>query len=147
MAETHTYTTALRWNQDRKGVLSSQGLPKIEVATPPEFPKGHPGIWSPEHMFVAAAEICLMTTFLAIAEKSRLEFSEYSSQAVGTLEKTDAGYLMTKILIKPKVVIPDQAQAERALRIVEMAEKHCLISNSMKTEVSIAPEVITAQES
>jgi peroxiredoxin-like protein len=142
MADTHTYTTALRWDQERKGVLSSQGLPEIEVATPPEFPKGHPGIWSPEHLFVAAAEVCLMTTFLAIAEKSKLEFTEYSSQAVGTLEKTDAGYLMTKILIKPKVVIPAQAQADRALKILEMSEKHCLISNSMKTEVSIAPEII-----
>ncbi len=143
MAETHTYTTALRWDQERKGVLSSQGLPEVEVATPPEFPKGHPGLWSPEHLFVAAAEVCLMTTFLAIAEKSKLEFSEYSSQAVGTLEKTDAGYLITKILIRPKVVIPAQAQADRVLKILEMSEKHCLISNSMKTEVSIAPEIIT----
>lgn len=142
MTETHTYTTNLSWDQQRKGVLSSQGLPDIEVATPPEFPMGHPGIWSPEHMFVAAAEICLMTTFLAIAEKSRLEFSEYSSQAVGTLEKTVEGYLMTKILIKPKIVIPDQTRADRALKIIDMAEKHCLISNSMKTDVSILPEII-----
>lgn len=142
MTETHIYSTALHWRQERKGVLSSRGLPNIEVATPPEFPKGHPGIWSPEHMFVAAAEVCLMTTFLAIAEKSKLEFREYSSQAVGTLEKTEQGYLITKILIKPKVVIQAQAQVDRALRIVEMAEKHCLISNSMKTEVSIAPEII-----
>ena len=143
MTETHIYATALRWSQERKGILSSQGLPDIEVATPPEFPKGHPGIWSPEHMFVAAAETCLMTTFLAIAEKSKLEFSAYSSEAVGTLEKTGAGYLITKILIKPQIEIPGHVQTDRVLRIVEMAEKHCLISNSMTTEVNIAPEIIS----
>ena len=144
MADTHTYTTAIRWAQDRKGVLSSQGMPDIEVATPPEFPGGHPGIWSPEHMFVAAAEICLMTTFLAIAEKSKLEFIKYSSEAVGTLEKTEAGFLMTRILIRPKVVVPKETRADRVMKIVEMAEKHCLISNSMKTEVSIDPQIVTS---
>jgi len=35
----------------------------IEVATLPEFPKGIPGIWSPEHLFTAAVSSCLMTTF------------------------------------------------------------------------------------
>ena len=55
----------------------------IEVATPPEFPKGIAGIWSPEHLFVAAISGCLMTTFLAIAENSTLEFTSFSCQAKG----------------------------------------------------------------
>jgi organic hydroperoxide reductase OsmC/OhrA len=63
---------------DRKGKLCSPELSKengpcIEVATPPEFPKGMPGIWSPEHLFTAAVSSCLMTTFLAIAENSKQE--------------------------------------------------------------------------
>jgi organic hydroperoxide reductase OsmC/OhrA len=44
---------------------------KIEVATPPQFPKGVQGIWSPEHLFTAPVNSCFMTTFLAIAENSR----------------------------------------------------------------------------
>lgn len=59
-----------------KGIMSSPILPlKIEVATPPEFPKGMEGIWSPEHLLVAAVNSYLMTTFLAIAENSKLEFN------------------------------------------------------------------------
>ena len=81
--ERHTYTTSLKWVAQRKGTLSSEGLPQVEVATPPQFPGGHPGIWSPEHLFVAAAEVCLMTTFLAIAETSKLEYTEYSSAGRG----------------------------------------------------------------
>lgn len=141
MSETHIYTTAVRWNEERKGIISSADLPEVEVATPPEFPKGHPGIWSPEHLFVSAAEVCLMTTFLAIAENSKLDFSAYSSEAIGTLEKTEKGFLMTKIVIKPLIVIADETATERALRIVEKAEKYCLISNSMNTDVSIEPMV------
>ena len=144
MSDTHTFTTSVKYSEMRKGVLSSEGLSSFEVATPPQFPGGHEGIWSPEHLYVASAEICLMTTFLSIAEKSRLEFVEYSSEAVGTLEKTDKGMVMTKIVIKPKVVIQDETKRERTLLLLEKAEKYCLISNSMKTEVTIEPMVVVS---
>ncbi|NBK20615.1 MAG: OsmC family peroxiredoxin [Spirochaetia bacterium] len=141
MSDTHTYTTHVTYTGQRKGMLSSEGLSSLEVATPPQFPGGHEGIWSPEHLYVASAEICLMTTFLSIAEKSRLEFAQYSSEAVGTLEKTDEGMVMTRIVIRPKVVIADESKRERTLLLLEKAEKYCLISNSMKTEVTIEPLV------
>ena len=71
MSEPHFYEVAVQWKADRKGIMSSPVLTdKIEVATPPEFPKGMEGIWSPEHYFIAAVNSCLMTTFLSIAEVS-----------------------------------------------------------------------------
>ena len=139
--EKHTYTTSLKWVSQRKGTLSPDGLPELSVATPPQFPGGHPGIWSPEHLFVAAAEVCLMTTFLAIAETSKLEYVEYSSQAEGLLEKTEQGYMITEIVIRPRVVIKDPAALDRARRIIEKAEQHCLISKSMKTRVRVEADV------
>lgn len=46
--EAHKYHVDLEWKMDRKGEISSPVLgQKVEVATPPEFPKGMPGIWSP----------------------------------------------------------------------------------------------------
>ena len=142
--ESHTYTTSLRWTAERRGALSAEGLPQLEVATPPQFPGGHPGIWSPEHLFVAAAEACLMTTFLAIAGNSKLAFKEYSSSAEGLLEKTAEGFRITKILLRPRLVITDAAAADRAKRILERSEQLCLISKSMKTEIVLEPEVVVA---
>lgn len=53
--EEHIYTVDLHWKTDRKGEISSPELDdKIEVATPPEFPKGMAGIWTPEHLYTAA---------------------------------------------------------------------------------------------
>jgi len=50
--EKHVYNLSLKWENDRKGIMSSPELPTtIEVATPPEFDKGMPNIWSPEHFF------------------------------------------------------------------------------------------------
>lgn len=142
MSDIHTYTTNVQWSAMRKGKLGTKGMPTIEVATPPEFPGGHPGIWSPEHLFVGSAEICLMTTFLSIAEKSKLVFLNYTSEATGTLEKTDAGMQFTRIVITPTVVVSSDDDVERTVKILEKAERYCLISNSMKTEVSIEPKVV-----
>ena len=142
MSDIHTYTTNVQWSAMRKGKLGTKGMPTIEVATPPEFPGGHPGIWSPEHLFVGSAEICLMTTFLSIAEKSKLVFLNYTSEATGTLEKTDAGMQFARIVITPTVVVSSDDDVERTVKILEKAERYCLISNSMKTEVSIEPKVV-----
>lgn len=142
--ESHAYRTSVRWTSGRRGVLAADGLSSIEIATPPEFPGGQPGIWSPEHLYTAAAEACLMTTFLAIAENSKLAFQSYQSTAEGTMEKSEAGYLMTRIVLRPKVVVADASQVDRARRILEKAEKHCLISSSMKTRVEMEPEVAVA---
>jgi peroxiredoxin-like protein len=141
MSESHTYKTQVQWSINRKGKLGSKGMPSIEVATPPEFPGGHPDIWSPEHLFVASAEICLMTTFLSLAEKSKLVFRNYKSEAEGLMEKTDSGFQITKIIIYPTVVVLHESDVEKTLKLLEKAERFCLISNSMKTEVSIDPVV------
>ena len=138
----HIYRTNVRWTGERRAALAAEGLPGMEVATPPEFPGGHPGVWSPEHLFTAAAEACLMTTFLSIAANSKLEFKEYSSTAEGTLEKTEAGFLMTEITLRPRVVVAAADQVDRARRVLEKAEKNCLISNSMKTKITLAPDIV-----
>lgn len=140
--EKHTYNLALTWKEGRIGEMTSPELPtKIEVATPPEFDKGVPGIWSPEHLYTASVLSCFMTTFLAIAEYSKLEFSSFDCGAVGVLEKVDGKFLMTEITLSPVLKINDETKIDRALRILEKSEKACLISNSIKTEVKLDPSV------
>lgn len=73
--DAHHYNVDLKWVADRKGIISSPELQlAFDVATPPQFPKGMENIWSPEHLLTAAVVSCFMTTFLAIAENSKLEF-------------------------------------------------------------------------
>jgi len=143
MENAHFYTTTVSWKEGRVGTLTEPTLPDIEVATPPEFPGGVPNIWSPEHLFVASANVCLMTTFLAIAENSKLEFSSFSCEATGKLEKVDGVFMISEIELKPKINVPDDRAAERAGRIIEKSERACLISNSMKTAVILTPEIVT----
>jgi peroxiredoxin-like protein len=143
MAEEHKYDISLRWIADRKGEVSSTALPlKIEVATPPDFPKGIPGIWSPEHFFVAAVNSCLMTTFLAVAENSKLEYVSFTCDSIGEVDKVEGKFQVTEIILKPTLTLPAGGNEERALRILDMSEKNCLISNSVKSKIVFEPKVV-----
>ncbi len=146
--DTHYYQVDVNWNSDRKGMMCSPELRSslsgngcIEVATPPEFPKGIPGIWSPEHLFTASVASCFMTTFLAIAENSKLEFVHFTCKAKGKLEKVEKQLMMTEVLVEPLVTLHDEKDRDRALRILEKTEKQCLISNSIKSKVNMEPTV------
>lgn len=147
--EKHLYNVDIVWSQDRKGLLSSPELKMannpsasfIEVSTPPEFSNGIPNIWSPEHLYTASVSSCLMTTFLAIAENSKLEFSAFSCKSIGVLEKIDGAYLMTEIILKPTVIIKNEKDISRAKSIVQKAETACLISNSIKSKITMEVQI------
>ena len=135
------YEAEVEWAGERRGNLRSPNLPTLEVVAPPEF-QGHEGSWTPEHLYVASVNSCFMTTFLAIARNSKLEIVSFSAKARGKLEKIEgAGFQITEIVIKPKLVIHFSQDPERAKRIIEKAEKNCLISNSIKTVVKLEPEI------
>ncbi len=140
--EQANYEVKVNWKKDRKGVLCSRTLQsKIEVATPPEFPKGIAGVWSPEHLLVAAVNGCLMTTFLAIAENSKFDFINFESSANGKLEKIDGKYVISEISLYPIVSIADGEDREKAERILQKAESACIISNSIKSKIILRPQI------
>ena len=142
----YLYATEIQWTGERKGNLNAPGLDPLQVAAPPEF-RGHEGIWTPEHFFMASINSCFMTTFLAIAELSKLDFISFACRAVGKLDKAEgARYQMTEAILKPRVVIRHSKDLERTARILEKAEKNCLISNSIKTKVTLELDSITVAE-
>ena len=144
----HDYHVDITWEKDRKGIMCSPELNQgadsincIEVATPPEFPKGIPNIWSPEHLFTASVSSCLMTTFLAIAENSKLEFLRFSCKSKGILEQIEGKFIMSEVILEPTVIIKNEKDRERAERILHKSEAACLISNSIKSKVTMIPEI------
>ena len=141
--EAHFYNTKIEWKENRKGILSSPELPlSFDIATPPQFPKGIEGIWSPEHLLTAAVGSCFMTTFLSIAENSKLLFNSFSCSAIGKLEQVDGKFLITEVVLKPVLVIPVLTDREKAERILQKSEAACLISNSIKAKVVLETNII-----
>lgn len=144
-ADTLFFETEIEWEKGRQGRLKAAQMPPIIVDAPPEF-KGHEGVWTPEHLLVASLNACFMVTFLAIAENSKLTIASLRSTARGKLEKVEgAGYQITEVAIRPVVVVQSGHDLERAARLVEKAERICLISNSVKSAVRLEPEIFNEQ--
>lgn len=129
--ETHEYMVTVDWKHGRVGTLSVVGKPSIEVSSPPEF-EGPEGIISPEDLFVASATSCFMTTFVTFNKKMHIEFKSFSCEGHGTLERVDKGFQFTKLLLKTKIGVASEDLIPKTERALELAEKYCLVSNSMK---------------
>ncbi len=139
-SKVYTYHATVTWTEQRKGIMSGAGKPDIQVATPPEF-KGHEGIWSPEDLFVASVNICVMSTFLAFAERAGLRFTGYESEAEGRLELVEGKFQFTSITVRPTITLAADGDATKARELIEKAEANCVISNSVKARVTLEPAI------
>lgn len=136
----HRYEVTLKGEDGPRGLLSAGPRPVLAGGPPPEF-GGDETRWSPEHLLLASAGLCLMSTFAAVARKSQLDYSGYESVVEGTLDKTPEGVRFTRVLIKASVRAAD---AEKATRLMELAKKHCLISNSLRLPAELEARILPA---
>jgi organic hydroperoxide reductase OsmC/OhrA len=144
-APIYFYQTEIEWKGDKDLEVASGKLPAIAAGAPPEF-KGREGVWAPEHLFVASLNSCYMLTLLAIAEFSKIAIVSFASSAKGKLEKVAGGtYQVTEIVVKPRVVIASVTDLARMPRIFEKAKENCFVSNSIKSAITIEPEVFHQQ--
>lgn len=137
----YEYESKVEWKKDRLCRMSTGGGISMDFSSPPEF-KGIEGLISPEDLFVASENTCLLMTFISVAEKMRFEFLSYECDAVGHLEKTDEGLVFTEMILRPRIVVGSEESVKKAERALEIADKNCLIANSMKTKVIVEPEIV-----
>ena len=121
--------------------ISAENVHAIETAPPANF--GGPGnIWSPEELFVGVIADCFMMTFRAISEMSKLDWIFLDCTAEGVLDKVDGVIQFTEVIINATLKIEEEINSDRAIRLMEKAEKNCLVSNSIKTKVHLNTKVI-----
>jgi len=142
--KTFTYENTVEWTGSRAGNIQSDGKPALLTASPPEF-KGEAGKWSPEDLFVASVNSCIMTTFLAFAFRKKLDFDLYESSSEGILERTDNGYQFTKIFVRPTIRVATEEAVEMAEKILHDSHDKCLISNSITGETIIEPNIVVSE--
>lgn len=129
----HHYVVAASASADSNVELQSPGLDSLESAGPAEF--GGPGdLWSPETLLVAAVADCFILSFRATARAAKLEWISLSCDVVGQLDRVDKITRFTAFTVKATLEVPEGTSEEKARRLMEKAEKHCLITNSMIAE-------------
>jgi peroxiredoxin-like protein len=144
LLDSYVYKLDLNWETKRNGALRAEGLPELQFSAPPEF-AGDAGKWTPEHLLVAASASCFMTTFLAIAEISKLSVRSFQMRAFARLEKIPGeGYRFTEITLAPEIGVASE-DVDKAQRILVKAEKNCFVNKSLKAAVQIEPQFLAAQ--
>jgi len=139
----HTYIVAASAQSDSNITTSSPDLVDLEVAAPAEF--GGPGDqWSPETLLVAAVADCFILSFKAIARASKMEWISLSCDVDGVLEKVDRVTQFTAFHIRATLDVPDGTRQDKAERLMAMAEKSCLITNSLIADSDLEAEVRVA---
>ncbi len=111
-------------------------LEKLQIAAPKEF-DGPGDKWSPEELLIASVADCLILTFRAIANASGLEWKNLTCEAKGTLDRIDKITKFTEIHVKASLQINSPSDEEKALRLLEKAEKNCLITNSLAADIHL----------
>lgn len=147
--EAHQYYFEVQLNhkEGKIGTLSAKDVKgTIEVATPPEFAGGVPDKWSPEHLFLSSLCGCLMTTFLAIADKKRLTVCDFECNSIGQVRLYEGHLEFTTIDLFPKIYVETEADIPVANEILLKTYKHCIIANSIKPLLVHHGEVLLSRE-
>jgi organic hydroperoxide reductase OsmC/OhrA len=139
------FPISVRVEHGRLTRVEAFGKPDLEVATPPEFPGGIDGVWSPEDLLVTAVASCFAVTVVAIAERRELPIYDLRVSGTGHVSKRDDGRfgfvaieLDAEIETLPECIAAVDAVARRA-------ERGCLIAQALDVPVHVGVAIRTAQ--
>ena len=109
---------------------SMSGTGDVPIGPPPSY-GGNVHTLNPEELFVASINSCIMLVFYHFAAQRKVEIARYDSEAVGKVEKTKNGLRFTEVQVKATVVTANPQQADQVATLAALAEKYCLVSNSV----------------
>ena len=126
----HHYKTTASARHDSNVEMTSPGLPGLKLAAPAEF--GGPGDhWSPETLMAAAVASCFKLSFKAIARAAKFEWSSIRCDVVAVLDRVDKVTQFTEFHQTVVLEVPAGSDEAKAMRLLEKAERTCLVTNSL----------------
>jgi organic hydroperoxide reductase OsmC/OhrA len=146
MEKEYTYRVRATSTAASSGIATSDGIqPSIAFSAPPEF-QGEEGRWTPEHLFLASVAGCFVSTFSGIAHFSKFEFLSLDVEVHGLLSREEGGWRFAQVRLLPRLKIALEEDRERAKRLLEKAEKTCLITRSINSKTILDLELIVEGE-
>jgi len=137
----HKYLATANGGNEGDVIVSGEGLPDLETRSPPQF-GGPEGVWSPETMLSAAVANCFVLTFRAIARASKFEWTSVECNVEGVLDRPERTTFFTAFNVHAVLHLPSDAKIEMAQRLMQKAEYVCLITASLKSEITLTTEVL-----
>jgi peroxiredoxin-like protein len=141
MENQHTYRVIAWWSSGKTGLAKSDSAPNaIHFTAPPQF-GGFEGRWTPEDLLLGAVASCYTTTFRALAEYSKFEYTDLEVEVQGVVRKAESGYAFDGIVVRPKLTISSEEEQPRAWRLLEKTKRLCLVSRGLSVAQTYEPRV------
>src|ERR671923_145441 len=149
----HTYRSQLSWEGStgagyerydrghRIAMPPADG--ELELSSDASF-RGDPSLPNPEALLLAAASSCQLLSFLAIAARSGIDVLSYSDEAEAVMPEDDRPVRITRIVLRPRIVVAEGSRLERVERIVHKAHEECYVANTLTAEMEIEPVIEVA---
>jgi organic hydroperoxide reductase OsmC/OhrA len=149
----HTYRSQLTWEgttavgyehyERAHRVVMPPAEGDLKLSSDQAF-RGDEKLPNPEVLLVAAASSCQLLSFLAVAARSRVDVLAYEDEAEGVMPEDDEPMRITRIVLRPRIVVAGGTPLDRVERLVQKAHDSCYIANSLKTQVDVEPEIQVA---
>lgn len=153
MPQEHIYQTDLIWTGNlgdgtrsykgysRAHQISIAGKPVIVGSSDPVY-RGDAARYNPEELLVAALSACHMLYYLHLCADQKIVVVDYRDRAAGKMvETSDGGGHFTEVVLKPRVVVSTDSDAEKAKELHTRAHKLCFIANSVNFPVRAEAEI------
>jgi organic hydroperoxide reductase OsmC/OhrA len=112
----------------------------LQLSSDPAF-RGNPTLLNPEQLLVLAAASCQLLSFLAVAARARIKVVSYEDTAEAEMPEGNKPVRLTKITLKPRIVVEGDVPEDRIRHYVDVAHRECYIANSLQTEIVIEPVI------
>ena len=126
---------------DSAATTIMSGIDETVVGPPAQY-GGDSESLNPEELFVASINSCIMLVFYHFANKYKQVIRVYRSSAEGVVEKTRDGLRFTSVSVKAEVEIDESCDPKKIEEITQLAEKYCLVSNSVACPVEYSVKVL-----
>lgn len=83
-----------------------------------------------------------MTTCLRLQKILNWNSLHLTPNAKGKLEIVDGKYMISEVELMPTVTISNEADKEKAIRVLMKSEKACLISNSVRVNYYFSNPIV-----
>jgi organic hydroperoxide reductase OsmC/OhrA len=105
-------------------------------------PYSDPSAVDPEEGLIASLSSCHLLWFLDLAAQAGFVVEGYEDQAVGVMEKNEAGKMaITRITLRPRVLFAGNAPNREQLEALHhTAHEECFIAASIRADVRIEPQ-------
>ena len=122
------------WASDHTGIAKSSSAPNaIHFTSPPAF-GGLEGRWTPEELLFAAIASSFTTTFRALAEFFRFEYTDLQVEVEGFISRGEMEYHFDNTIMRVNLAITREEKQAAGKKLIHKAKKLCPVMRALSAK-------------